>query len=54
MTFTWVKHYDPGVPVEIKPVSGNLPQLLLQAAQKSPQSPALAFLGRTLTYGVLA
>ena len=54
MTFPWVKHYDPGVPVEIKPVSGNLPQLLLQAAQKSPQSPALAFLGRTLTYGVLA
>lgn len=54
MTFPWVGHYDPGVPPEIGPVSGTLPQLLLQAAQRSPQSPALAFLGRTITYGSLA
>jgi long-chain acyl-CoA synthetase len=54
MTFPWVGHYDPGVPGEIGPVSGTLPQLLLQAALKSPQSPALAFWGRTLTYGVLS
>lgn len=54
MTFPWVGHYDPGVPPEIGPVSGTLPQLLLQAALRSPRSPALAFLGRTITYGALA
>ena len=54
MTFPWVGHYDPGVPPEIGPVSGTLPQLLLQAASRSPRSPALAFLGRTITYGALA
>ncbi len=54
MTYPWVRHYDPGVPAEIGPVSGTLPQLLLQAAQKSPQSPALAYFGRNLTYGALA
>ena len=54
MTFPWVGHYDPGVPAEIGPVSGTLPQLLHQAALKIPQAPALAFFGRTLTYGVLA
>ncbi|MHB8068605.1 MAG: long-chain-fatty-acid--CoA ligase [Desulfobaccales bacterium] len=54
MTFPWVKHYDQGVPREIGPVSGTLPQLLLQAAQKSPQSPALAFFGRTMSYGALS
>ncbi len=54
MTCPWVKHYDQGVPQEIGPVTGTLPQLLLQAAQKSPQSPALAFFGRTMSYGVLS
>jgi len=54
MTFPWAGHYDPGVPAEIGPVSETLPQLLLNAAQKSPQAPALAFLGKTLTYGALA
>lgn len=54
MTFPWVGHYDPEVPPEIGPVSGCLPQLLLQAAQRSPRSPALAYLGRTITYGALA
>ena len=53
MTFPWIGHYDPGVPGEIGPVSGTIPHLLLQAAAKSPQSPALAFFGRTLTYGAL-
>jgi long-chain acyl-CoA synthetase len=50
MTFPWAGHYDPGVPGEIGPVSGTIPHLLLQAAAKSPQSPALAFFGRTITY----
>jgi len=54
MTFPWVEHYDQGVPAEIGPVSGTLPQLLLQAALKSPQSPALAFFARTITYGALS
>jgi len=53
MTFPWIGHYDPGVPGEMGPVSGTIPHLLLQAAAKSPQSPALAFFGRTLTYGAL-
>lgn len=54
MTFPWVEHYDPGVPAEIGPVSGTIPHLLLQAAQKSPQAPALAFFGRNISYGALA
>ena len=54
MTFPWAGHYDPGVPPEIGPVAGTIPQLLLQAALRSPKSPALAFMGRTLTYGSLS
>ena len=54
MTLPWVKQYDPGVPAEIGPVSGTIPQLLLRAAQKSPRAPALAFFGRTMSYGTLA
>jgi len=54
MTFPWVAQYDQEVPAEIGPVSGTLPQLLLQAALKSPQSPALAFYARTMTYGALS
>jgi long-chain acyl-CoA synthetase len=54
MSFPWVGRYDPGVPGEIGPVSGTIPRLLLNAAQKSPRSPALDFLGKRLTYGALA
>jgi long-chain acyl-CoA synthetase len=54
MTFPWVRNYDPGVPVEVGPVTTSLPWLLLQAAGKSPQAPALAFFGKTLTYAQLA
>ena len=54
MTFPWVEHYDPKVPAEIGAVSGTLSQLLLDAAAKSPKSPALAFFGRTISYGDLA
>ncbi|MEW6659552.1 MAG: long-chain fatty acid--CoA ligase [Thermodesulfobacteriota bacterium] len=54
MTFPWVEQYDQGVPAEIGPVAGTLPQLLLQAARKSPQSPALSFFARTISYGALS
>ncbi len=50
MTLPWVRHYDPEVPPDIGPVAEAVPSLLLKAAQKSPQAPALAFLGQTLSY----
>ena len=53
MTFPWASHYDPGVPLTVGPVTTSLPRLLLQAAEQSPQSPALVFFGRTTTYGEL-
>jgi long-chain acyl-CoA synthetase len=53
MTFPWGHHYDPGVPLEVGPITTSLPWLLSQAAEKSPQAPALTFFGRTLTYAEL-
>ena len=53
MTFPWAQHYDPGVPLTVGPVNTSLPRLLLQAAEQSPQAPALVFFGRTTTYGEL-
>ena len=53
MTFPWAQHYDPGVPLTVGPVNTSLPQVLLQAAERSPQAPALVFFGRTTTYGEL-
>ena len=53
MTFAWVRNYDPGVPGEVGPVTTSLPWMLLQAAEKSPQAPALVFFGKTLTYAQL-
>ncbi len=53
MTLPWAKHYDPGVPLTVGPVTTSLPFLLLGAAEKSPQAPALVFFGRTTTYGEL-
>jgi len=53
MTFPWAQHYDPGVPLTVGPVTTSLPRLLLQAAERSPQAPALVFFGRTTTYGEL-
>jgi len=54
MTWPWVPHYDPGVPSEVEPVTLSLPWLLVRAREKSPQAPALAFGGRTISYGALA
>ena len=53
MTLPWAPHYDPGVPLTVGPVTTSLPWLLLQAAEQSPQDPALVFSGRTTTYGEL-
>ncbi len=53
MTLPWVSQYDPGVPLTVGPVTTSLPWLLLEAAEKSPQAPALVFFGRTTTYGEL-
>jgi long-chain acyl-CoA synthetase len=53
MTLPWARHYDPGVPLTVGPVTTPLPSLLLDAAEHSPQASALAFFGRTLTYGDL-
>jgi len=52
MTFPWAQHYDPGV---LSRWAGHhfLARLLLQAAEQSPQAPALVFFGRTTTYGEL-
>ena len=53
MTLPWAPHYDPGVPLTVGPVTTSLPWLLLEAAEKSPQAPALVFFGRITTYGEL-
>jgi long-chain acyl-CoA synthetase len=53
MTLPWVKNYDPGVPLTVGPVTTSLPSLLLQAAERSPQAPALVFFGKTISYGDL-
>ncbi|MEW6386777.1 MAG: long-chain fatty acid--CoA ligase [Thermodesulfobacteriota bacterium] len=50
MTFPWVRQYDPGVPLDIEPAETSLSWLLIRAAARSPQSPALAFAGQTITY----
>ena len=54
MTLPWVQNYDPGVPPAVGPVEDSLPRLLLQAAAKTPQAPALAFFGRIFTYRELS
>jgi long-chain acyl-CoA synthetase len=53
MTLPWSQHYDPGVPLTVGPVTTSVPWLLVHAAARSPQAPALAFFGRTITYGEL-
>jgi long-chain acyl-CoA synthetase len=53
MTLPWARNYDPGVPLTVGPVTTSLPSLLLHAAERSPQAPALIFFGRTFTYGEL-
>jgi long-chain acyl-CoA synthetase len=53
MTLPWARQYDPGVPLTVEPVTTSVSWLLLQAAEHSPQTPALAYFGRSITYGEL-
>ncbi len=53
MNLPWTSHYDPDVPLEVEPATASLPEILLQAAARSPEAPALAFFGRRITYGQL-
>ncbi len=54
MTLPWAQHYDPGVPLTVEPVTTSVPWLLLDAAAKTPQAPALVFFGRSFTYRQLS
>ena len=54
MTLPWAPHYDPGVPLTVEPVTTSVPELLLDAAAKTPQAPALVFFGRSFTYRQLS
>lgn len=47
-------HYAPGVPAEIDPPEYTLDKLLERSATVFPNSVAIDFLGRTITYGELA
>lgn len=38
MTLPWAPHYDPGVPLTVEPVTTSVPELLLDAAAKTPQA----------------
>jgi long-chain acyl-CoA synthetase len=54
MTLPWVKNYDPGVSLDVEPVTSPLPWLMRQAAVNTPRAPALAFFGRIITYRELS
>lgn len=49
----WLRAYDPTVPVEIDPPQETYADLLRRAMTRRPAAPALYFMGRTLTFGVL-
>uniref|UniRef100_A0A7C3WQ76 Long-chain fatty acid--CoA ligase n=1 Tax=Desulfobacca acetoxidans TaxID=60893 RepID=A0A7C3WQ76_9BACT len=53
MSFPWVRHYDPGVPLEVDLPDISVPWLLRQAASRAMETPGLIFFGRRLTYGSL-
>ena len=46
----WLKHYDPGVPHEVKIPDRSLPELFKDTAGKFPDHPHLKFMRGTLTY----
>lgn len=49
----WLRHYDAGVPPTIAYPARPLQHLLDDAADRSPDRPAVTFFGRTLTYRAL-
>ena len=50
MEYSWARHYDPGVPLEVELPQGTVPGLLLEVTARSPGSEALVFFGKTVTY----
>lgn len=46
----WMVSYDPGIPATVEPPDISVPEMLHQAAARAPDSPALAFFGKTTTY----
>ncbi|MCL6621746.1 MAG: long-chain fatty acid--CoA ligase [Syntrophobacterales bacterium] len=53
MNRPWLRHYDPGVPAEVKVPEESVPWLLWRAAERFPDLPALNFYGRRTTYAAL-
>jgi long-chain acyl-CoA synthetase len=49
----WLAHYAPGVPKSIDVASRSVHQAFDEATERAPQRPAVAFYGRTITYGEL-
>jgi len=50
MNLPWAPHYDPDVPLEAAVAADAVPSLLIRAAEHAPQTPALVFFGRYVTY----
>jgi len=50
MEYSWARHYDPGVPLEVEIPQDTVPGLLLEVTARSPGSLALVFFGKTITY----
>lgn len=49
----WLAHYDADVPHELTIPPIALPDLLSEAARRSPDAPAILFYGKTLNYAKL-
>ena len=49
----WLRHYDPEVPSNLDYPSGDLYRVLYAQSVRTPQRPALDFLGKRITYGRL-
>jgi long-chain acyl-CoA synthetase len=53
MSSPWARHYDPGVPLEVEVPRATVTGLLVEAARRAPDSPALVFFGKKTSYGHL-
>jgi long-chain acyl-CoA synthetase len=51
MSYPWARQYDPGVPLEVELPQATVTGLLVEAATRSPQAPALVFFGKKTSYG---
>src|SRR3974377_672982 len=50
MIYPWAGHYDPGVPLEVEIPRAAITGLLVEAARRAPEAPALVFFGKITTY----